>query len=263
VSEFTLDVLPDQTRANFLRLRDDPRLAGFTLVGGTALSLQISHRLSEDLDFNVFGQHLPRRQLDALISELESVGVRIDSLISPDKKSAFRINTGYNLDDFIQDYLMDGSKVTFHARLAPERPVRQIEFLQSTPKLKAGERGFDLMGLDGLFVMKVLVTYDRVRSRDLFDLMVLTRDHEFTAEQLFAAVEAYLPARNRDPDHFKNVVTGIIPVDRDDEGFEAIRLDVTMREIYDYFTDWVSRYESERAMSLFLELKSGRPEKPG
>jgi Nucleotidyl transferase AbiEii toxin, Type IV TA system len=64
-----LQFMPEATQKNFARLKDDPRLAGFTLVGGTALALQIGHRISEDLDFNIFGQKLPIKSIDALLDE--------------------------------------------------------------------------------------------------------------------------------------------------------------------------------------------------
>jgi hypothetical protein len=62
--ELKLEFMPEATQKNFARLKDDPRLAGFTLVGGTALALQIGHRVSEDLDFNLFGNKLPIRHKD-------------------------------------------------------------------------------------------------------------------------------------------------------------------------------------------------------
>ena len=63
-----LEFMPEATQKNFARLKDDPRLAAFTLVGGTALALQIGHRFSEDLDFNIFGQKLPTSAIASVIS---------------------------------------------------------------------------------------------------------------------------------------------------------------------------------------------------
>lgn len=68
--ELKLKLMPEATQRNFARLKDDPRLAGFTLVGGTALALQIGHRISEDLDFNIFGQKLPIKAIDGLLDDL-------------------------------------------------------------------------------------------------------------------------------------------------------------------------------------------------
>ncbi|MFN5880505.1 MAG: nucleotidyl transferase AbiEii/AbiGii toxin family protein, partial [Burkholderiales bacterium] len=180
MNELELELMPEATRQNFERLKDDPRLAGFTLVGGTALALQLGHRISEDLDFNLFGQKLPIRALDELLEELAAGGARIESLITPEQKLRFKINTSETLDHYIQDYLIDGAKVSFHARNDGDRPRVQIDFLKSTPKRVISETGFDVLGIEGLFVMKSIVVYDRVKSRDLYDLMVLTRDRGHT-----------------------------------------------------------------------------------
>lgn len=241
--EFKLEFMPEATQRNFTRLKDDPRLAGFTLVGGTALALQIGHRISEDLDFNIFGQKLPIRVIDELLDELAASGATIESLITPEQKSKFKINTSENLDHYIQDYLINGAKVTFHSRNESERPKQQIDFLKSAQKMAVSEEGFDVLGIDGLFVMKSIVVYDRVKSRDIFDLMVLTRDHGYTLEGIFAAIDAYQPIRNKDPEHFKSVVTGVIPLDKNDEGFLSIHLNVKMNEIYKYFSKLINDYE--------------------
>ena len=246
-----LEFMPEATQKNFKRLSGDPRLSAFSLVGGTALALQIGHRISEDLDFNIFGQKLPIRTLDAVLDDLAQSGATIQSLITSEQKSTFKINRGANLDHYIQDYLIDGSKVTFHARHPDDRPRSQIEFLKTTPKISVAPEGFDVMGLDGLLVMKSLVVYDRVRSRDLFDLMVLTRDHGYTLEAVFAAIDAYQPIRNKDPEHFKRAATGLIALDADDEGFSSVRVRDSIGEIYKYFKKMVNDHEVRLVQRLY------------
>lgn len=248
--ELNLEFMPEATQKNFARLKDDPRLAGFTLVGGTALALQIGHRISEDLDFNVFGQKLPIKALDGLLDELAADGAKIESLITSEQKLGFKINTSENLDDYIQDYLIDGAKVTFHSRNEGDRPKAQIDFLKSAPKVVVSEGGFDVLGIDGLLVMKSIVVYDRVKSRDIYDLMVLTRDHGYTLNDIFAAIDAYQPIRNKDPEHFKNVVTGVIALDKDDEGFSSIHLNVRMDAVYKYFKKLINDYEIKLVQQL-------------
>ena len=243
MNELNLEFMPEATQKNFARLKDDPRLAGFTLVGGTALALQIGHRISEDLDFNIFSQKLPIRAIDALLDELAAGGATIESLITSEQKLGFKINTSENLDHYIQDYLIDGAKVTFHSRNEGDRPKAQIDFLKSATKVGISKGGFDVLGIDGLLVMKSIVVYDRVKSRDIYDLMVLTRDHGYTLNDIFAAIDAYQPLRNKDPEHFKSVVTGVIPVDKNDEGFSSINLNVRMDEIHKYFKKLINDYE--------------------
>lgn len=238
-----LQFMPESTQKNFARLQNDSRLAGFTLVGGTALALQIGHRVSEDLDFNIFGQKLPVKALDGLLDELAEGGCTIESLITPEQKLGFKINTSENLDHYIQDYLIDGAKVTFHSRNESDRPRAQIAYLKATPKVTVSEGGFDVLGIDGLLAMKSIVVYDRVKSRDLYDLMVLTKDHGHTLDDIFACIDRYQPIRNKDPEHFKSVVTGVIPLDKNDEGFASIQLNVKMADIYKYFKKLINDYE--------------------
>ncbi len=248
--ELKLEFMPEATRKNFARLKDDPTLAGFTLVGGTALALQIGHRISEDLDFNIFGHKLPIRVIDGVLDELAAGGATIESLITPEQKSVFKINTSENLDHYIQDYLIDGAKVTFHSRNENDRPKPQIDFLKSAQKVVVSEGCFDVLGVDGLFVMKSIVVYDRVKSRDIYDLMSFTRDHGYTLDGIFDAIAAYQPIRNKDPEHFKSVVTGVIPLDKHDEGFSSIHLNVKMDEIYKHFKKLINDYEIRTVQQL-------------
>ena len=248
--ELKLEFMPEATQKNFARLKDDPRLAGFTLVGGTALALQIGHRISEDLDFNIFGQKLPIKAIDALLDELAAGGAAIESLITSEQKLGFKINTSENLDHYIQDYLIDGAKVTFHSRNESDRPKAQIDFLKSAPKVVVSKGGFDVLGVDGLLVMKSIVVYDRVKSRDIYDLMILTRDHGYTLDDVFAAIDAYQPIRHKDPEHFKSVATGVIAVDKNDEGFSSIHLNVKMDDVYKYFKKLINAYEIRAIQQL-------------
>lgn len=241
--ELKMEFMPAATQRNFARLKDDPRLAGFTLVGGTALALQIGHRISEDLDFNVFGQRLPIKLIDELLDDLAAGGAEVQSLITSEQKLGFKINTSENLDHHIQDYLIDGAKVTFHSRNEGDRPKAQIDFLKSAPKLAVSEGGFDVLGIDGLLVMKSLVIYDRVRSRDIYDLMVLTKVHGYTLNDIFASIDAYQPIRHKDPEYFKSVVTGVIPLDKSDEGFSSIQLNVKMADVYRHFKQLINDHE--------------------
>mgnify|MGYP006285309377 CR=1 FL=1 len=248
--ELKLEFMPEAAQKNFAILKDAPGLAGFTLVGGTALALQIGHRISEDLDFNIFGQKLPIRVIDRLLDELAAGGAAIESLITSEQKLAFKINTSENLDHYIQDYLIDGAKVTFHSRNERDRPKAQIDFLKSAPKVLVSKGGFDVLGVDGLMVMKSIIVYDRVKSRDIYDLMVLTRDHGYTLRDIFAAIDAYQPIRHKDPEHFKSVVTGVIPLDKNDEGFSGIYLNVKMDDVYKYFRKLVNDHEVKVVQQL-------------
>ena len=249
-----LEFMPELTQKNFARLKFDSRLASFSLVRGTALALQVGHRISEHLNFNIFGQVLPTKAIDAVLNNLARSGASIESLITPSRKSHFKINTSENIDNYIQDYLVDGAKVTFHSCNENDRPKQQIEFLKSTPKKSVSKTGFNILGIHGLFVMKSIVVYDRVKSRDLYDLMVLTRDHGYSVENILDTINAYQPLRDKDPERFKSVVTGIISLDKNDEGFSSIHLNVKIEDIYKYFRKLIDEY----AVNLTKKLNKNR-----
>ncbi len=61
--------------------------------------------------------------------------------------------------------------------------------------------------------------------------MVLTRDHGYNLDAVFAEIDADRPIQNKDPEHFKCVVTGVIALDKGDGGFASI-LGVKMDEVY-------------------------------
>jgi len=72
----TSKLAPDTARV-WRQLSGHPLLRGFVLIGGTALTMHIGHRVSENLDF-AFTQplgHLPKPQIRALIDDLAQHGL--------------------------------------------------------------------------------------------------------------------------------------------------------------------------------------------
>lgn len=103
--------LPPATRAVWRRLENEEALRGFILVGGTALSLRIGHRVSEDLDFAFPGMNLPSGQLAALRKKFPGW----KSNDNPASYDEF-LNEGMSLHDFQQDYLTEENvQITFFA----------------------------------------------------------------------------------------------------------------------------------------------------
>ena len=112
-----------------------------------------------------------------------------------------------------------------------------------TPKGFSAKEDFNILKIDGPLITKIIAIYDQVKSRDLYDLMALTKDHGYTLDDIFSAVAAYQPIRNKDPEHFKSVATGLMPLDKDDEGFSSINLNVKLDEIFKYFKRLIDEYE--------------------
>lgn len=91
--------------------------------------------------------------------------------------------------------------------------------------------------------MKALLLADRARSRDLFDLMALIQDHGYTLDQAFGFVKKLAPIERRDIERHKAVMTGVIPLDPEDEGFESIGVKMPMEDIYAVFEEQIAGLE--------------------
>ena len=160
------EVMPEETATVFNILKGFQELHSFYLIGGTAVSLHIGHRLSEDLDFITKEQKLPRAAIQAVLEKLTEMGipwVRNDDSASYDE---FLID-GMELHDYSQNFIVGKKcKVTFftaedhHARLlqSPLNPTR-----------------FSIATLEELQDLKATVCSSRSSSRDWLDLFLLEK----------------------------------------------------------------------------------------
>lgn len=221
-------------------------LEGFTLIGGTALALQIGHRRSLDFDFALFGGKLPGVRLDQLSARLKSEGYPMQMITRPDQIASHKINTGENLLDLVRDYVIAGVKITFfiHGKSDAQR-----EFYRQTDKVQPKGWRFALLGLEGLKLAKTLVLADRVRSRDLYDLYSLNREHGYTMAELLKVVSEF--GTVNDPEHYKAILRGEIPLDGDDEGLEAVEIINGNDAMYRHFNQVIDEYEVELARNHF------------
>jgi len=129
---------------------------GYTLIGGTALSMQIDKRLSEDLDFCKWSTNLkkdkPTVDWPTIERELNTVG-NIDS----------RDIFGFDQVNFI----IDGIKISFLAKQENLSPVK------NTVKILNNIKAADL---DSLGVMKVEIMLRRSEWRDYYDIYCLLKE---------------------------------------------------------------------------------------
>lgn len=172
-------MLPKATEAVWNALRGMQELSGFVLVGGTALTLRIGHRVSEDLDFARKGLRLPRERLERMVAELEARGLECDH---HDDVAAYEefSESGLDLRDYQQDFVMgEGVKVTF---FAPGAAMAKViaDLVEPQPRVAT---------LEEIFRTKCLAVSERSRTRDWFDLFVLLRDHGFSMRDFVRAFE--------------------------------------------------------------------------
>lgn len=241
-----LEFMPERTRRVFQVLAQEPLMRGFVLVGGTALSVQIGHRLSEDLDFWLPGIAMSKDRVDAVLSNLGKSGIHHEFATPAWKISQARIND-IDLLSQSRDHIVDGVKVTFFAR--EDVPYRYFAGLHRIE----GQAQFGIADEDAIFNMKSWLISQRVRSRDLFDLMVLMQRGKTIQDILDAGANAY-PSFQRE--YAKDVLVGNVPVDAEDEGFESIDLDAAIDDVHQYLLSAVNEYEVKIATAIGAGMKS-------
>jgi predicted nucleotidyltransferase component of viral defense system len=145
--------LAERTNALFEAFSKLECLKGYTLIGGTALSLQIGKRLSEDLDFCKWSTNLkkdkPTIDWPVIEKELETVG-SIESR---------------NILGFEQvNFNLSGVKVSFIAKQGNLSPVKEPILILNN--IQAGD-------LISLGAMKIEVMLRRSEWRDYYDIYSL------------------------------------------------------------------------------------------
>ncbi len=228
-----LEFMPKRTRSVFEALSQEPLMRGFVLIGGTALSIQMGHRLSEDLDFWLPATAMSKDRVDVILSNLGRSGIHHEFATPAWKISQARIN-GVDLLTQSRDHVVAGVKVTFFAR--DDVPYRHFAEMN---RIEEGTQ-FSIADEDAIFNIKSWLITQRVRSRDLYDLMVMLQRGKTLQDILDAGARAD-PSFQRE--YAKEILVGNVPVDAEDEGFESIGLKVTINDVHLYFLAAVNEYE--------------------
>lgn len=230
-------MLPPATERVWNFLKDQRWLAGFVLVGGSALALRIQHRLSEDLDLAFPDFQLPRVRLDALLKDAARAGFDFQR---NDNEAALHqfAQGGGDLHDYQQDFIVDGQvKVSFFAPDAAQAKVLSGE-AKPTPRIAE---------LAELFKTKALVSAVRSKSRDWIDLYVLMREHGFTLSD-YATAFREAGTQSQSDTGLARLCSG--QPQADDEGFEhLLTAPPTVAEMRSYFEAQRDEFEIRAAKS--------------
>jgi len=233
--ELKRDVLPVATAAVIDKLADEEALAGFCLVGGTAMAIQAGHRRSLDIDLVTFGQTLDKNGLFKVMKAKGATLVTPQSMISTGK-----IN-GIDLLAYVQDYVLDGVKVQCFADPNGKRYTAGVRGV-------AGWR-FGLADLPTLFAMKSALLLKRARSRDYFDLLWFCQHQGKTLADIVAAAQAADDSPEV-PTVVEHKLLGLIPLDFDDEGLDPVGIAVSVADIFHYFEKAVQAREVAEARRI-------------
>ena len=139
------DCLLDNTRCVLDELTETaPFLSQYSLVGGSALSLYLCHRKSEDLDFFTYGDTFNRREILKYLPRFKHSEVLND-----------------NSDQL--DLLLNGVKVTFFNA--------KWNFLEPV-----SSSSLNIASLESIAAMKTNVLFLRAKYRDYYDLYFLAKE---------------------------------------------------------------------------------------
>lgn len=246
--------LPPATERLWTRLQTAAQLQGFVLIGGTALSLQIGHRLSEDLDFMqaALGP-LPRGKLGQLGEQLRATGWELQANPSPALVAEYE-DSGKEWSDYQQDYVAhdpDGGSVKLTFVVADPENLRCLDL---GPHAGAGPR---LATLAELFRLKCIAAADRTKSRDWLDLYLLLRSQRFDHRAFIESFERAAVPQKREIALMRMTLGKL---HTNDEGFSALLADTpTLAEMTAFFRNLRDAVEQELACREFL-APGGRPQ---
>ena len=228
-------MLPPATEKVWDFLKKQPALAGFVLVGGSALALTIRHRRSEDLDFIFPEIRLPRGRLDVLRRSASQAGFDFQRNDDEATAQAFA-QDGLELHDYQQDFLADSVvKVSF---FAPDEPARRV-----FPGPHASE--VRIATLAEVFKTKCLVSAVRSKTRDWLDLYLLMRLHGFTIRD-YQRVFADAGVASQCDIGLARLCSGV--PQRDDEGYSHLLTNApSLDEMKTFFIDQRNKLEIETA----------------
>lgn len=160
--------LAPQTSEVFERITRLNCIRPFVLVGGTALSLQINKRQSEDLDFMCWKKSAKDKSevpISAINRELEAIG-RVDSM----EIGSF---------DFVE-FVVEGVKLSFYAA-----PRKQIPSMQVIPFMN----NLQLADIKSIGAMKMEAMLRRSKFRDYYDIYSILNEGVDIQEMINMALE--------------------------------------------------------------------------
>lgn len=145
--------MPKNTSEVFHEISNLEFINKFTLIGGTALSIRIKHRLSEDLDFIIdketINNTLIKREIRKSFSDYK--------LIRDDK-------------DYQLDFIINNCKVTFIATGTISIPFK-------IKKYSTKHRYINIATISIIAVLKLSALAQRNTIRDYYDLYCIAKYH--------------------------------------------------------------------------------------
>lgn len=233
---------PDTARV-WAALEGHPLGKGFVLIGGTALTLRIGHRVSEDLDFAYHGAKLPQAQIRALLKTLASSNVHLVPQPNPLDEEEF-LEAGLELADYQQNFVASqaGEGSVKVSLVCFDPPMRDFLKGQADDPLRVAT-------LDEIFETKAWVCSERSRTRDWIDLWTLANQHGYTLDDMYAVFRRVgrLAAFNSASARLRSCKPGVA-----DEGYLQLMTDApTLDDMRAFFNRSLDALETRLARAAF------------
>lgn len=187
-------------------------VSDFTFVGGSALSVYLSHRFSEDIDLFTWNKTLDIGQINTAL-----------------KTAGFGQIKTINLSPTQADFIVDDVKLTFFANgweeLKQRRPLTGNLFIAT---------------LETIAVMKTNTLFMRAKFRDYYDLYVLNREGYFSVAMLYEMTTKKM--NNLSIALFQRALT--FTGDIDDESIMRLKpkYSVTLKQIENHFIKEINNW---------------------
>ena len=151
-----------------------------TLIGGTAIAYQLSHRVSYDLDFAfVYDKTLPKL---TFLERYEATSLSFDSSLVDTV-----IHEGADIDDYHRRFSIDGVKVDFVVN--PSSNIYENNILKEDKGIYLNS--LKIASLEALFELKSLLLLDRNKIRDLYDIVYLVKYSNFDVKDILETIKKY------------------------------------------------------------------------
>lgn len=206
-----LNSLPENTKQVFLELSKTEIVKKYTFVGGSALSIYLNHRKSEDIDLFTWNEKI----------EVEQIIETIKGIFGND----FGIE---NISEKQLDLNVKGVKLTFYAKAWEE--LKNAEILINNFKIASPEI---------LTAMKLHTLFLRAKFRDYYDLYVINKEI-YSISEMYDIIEKYMPQINKKI--FQMALIYIDDIDEDNIAYLEPKYKINITGIQKHFEKEVFEY---------------------
>ena len=230
--------MPPLTRALFDKLSAAEGSGRFKMVGGTALAMWLAHRKSEDIDFAIAAAKLPRAIVDNILA-----GLNNPLCITPLSARDDFLNDGIDVDDYHQDWLVDGVKLSFFTYGSSEYH-RQV-LMDGSDDSRIGH--ITIPHVKTIARTKCHALAHRIKSRDLYDALQIINQKVMSFGEVIAEMQRSQPHLTYEMAVYR-VLDWKIP--ETDEGLLPVGVQVSIADIRQALANEKKLFEEEVAAEL-------------